>query len=320
VPDPPRSLPNGTGSPPAAEEPPEREHYLGPLATEVVDDVTLDGWPQRPASLPLPATVLAEHRAQDLAKLLAEQAGVWSPQSGVPNPIVVREGSAYARLPEDAQARVAAAAQRLGAVEGALYEVDVVATETTEERAGSWTRLPGVHRLIENQEGRYVADARSAPALDGAMRANEDAASPYATRSTLQARATQKVSARQLRLSSVVEDVRPRRNADGTLRFVPVTGRAEEGLVVDVQPLLEDGGRRMVIVRARAARLASIEALPAAGGDRPGAVVQVPHWHPVGDYTAAAPLADGETLLLVVRTPEAPGRAIAVKVTTRRVQ
>jgi hypothetical protein len=315
VPDPPRAL---SDTPPAEAEAPERAHYIGPLATEIVDDVTLEGWPQRPASLPVPTTALADHRASVLARLLAEEAGVWTPAATEPNPIVVREGSAYARVAPDAQERIAAAAQLLAAAESAYYAVDVVATEGTLDRVRTWTQMPGVTRLIEGQEGRYVVDDRSAASLDQAMRTNEDAASPFAARAALQARSTQKVAMRQLRLSTFVEDARPRRNADGTLRYVPVSGRAEEGLVVEVEPRWERDGRRLVHVRARAARLASIDSVSRGGAE--GASVQNPTWHPTSDVSAGAPLADGDGVLLVLQAPGAPQRAIAVKVSVRRVQ
>jgi hypothetical protein len=314
IPDAPR---NPSAVPLPGDEAQERAHPLGPLATEVVDDVVVEGWPQRPASLPAPPAATAEDRATFLAQLVAEQAGLWRPGGVEANPVTVREGSAYARVPAEAQERVAAAVQRLAAQENGLYEVDILATETTEDRARVWSQLPGVQKV---GDGRYLLDARAVGALDGQMRANEDGTSAFAARATLLARATQKVALKQLRTRTIVEDLRPRRNADGTVRFVPHSGRAEEGLIVEVRPGLEEASRRLVRVRMRAARISGIESVPVGETSPPGAAVQVPQWFPLRDLSAAGLLGDGEAILLLLQSPDATGRALALKVGTRRLQ
>jgi hypothetical protein len=87
-----------------------------------------------------------------------------------------------------------------------------------------------------------------------------------------------------------------------------------------VRPGIEADGKRVVAVRARAARLNQVESVPLGGANAAGPHVQLPRYHPVNDMFAIYPLADGDSILLLMQAPEGMGRAIGVRVTTRKIQ
>jgi hypothetical protein len=123
-----------------------------------------------------------------------------------------------------------------------------------------------------------------------------------------------------LRSHSFVRDLRVTRSADGRQRYRFLPGVAEEGLVLEVRPGLEEDGRTVVTARARAARLKAIESVRPEGVEQKAAAVQVPSYHPVSDRSTGSPLNDREALLLVLDVPAVKGRVIAVKITVKRVQ
>jgi hypothetical protein len=130
------------------------------------------------------------------------------------------------------------------------------------------------------------------------------------------------VAAKNLHALAIVEDLRFWRHTDGkTQRQIPVLGTAEEGIVVLVRPELDagPGGARLVTVDAQAARLKALEALLLPDVEQPAATITVPRHHPVQRRQAAAPLGDGEALLLTLPSPEGTGRAIVVGVRVRRI-
>ena len=93
----------------------------------------------------------------------------------------------------------------------------------------------------------------------------------------------------------------------------------EEGLIVEVRPGLEKDGLRVVTVRARAAKLKSIEdkVYPNATVD---AVIQLPEWFALSDLDDGPYLASGEAILLPLDLPGSDGRKIVVMVAIKKVQ
>ncbi|MHC5011552.1 MAG: tetratricopeptide repeat protein, partial [Planctomycetota bacterium] len=232
IPDPPRTT--GMGTTPGGAE--EREYALGPLATEVVDQVVLEGWPRQPATLPVPLATLRKAREDYLAERLGIAWAQLAPP-GEKTPVVVRGATAtVARTPAE-HLRVQRAVEAFRAHETTLYEVDVLAVEVAEDRLAEWLLSSGARAFTP---GTYLlSDPTGLVNLDQRMRVEEQKESIYGTQSRLLARATEKVVAKQLHAQAIVEDLRPLRTADGRQRYLPVTGMAEEGLVVLVRPELD---------------------------------------------------------------------------------
>ncbi len=304
---------------PAPSGPEEREYALGPLATEVVDDLIAASWPQRPMTVPVP--LATERRARE-RYLASELGGAWSglATDGAESPVTVTGDVARATLLPEQQERLKAAVDRLRAADLTLYDVEVTSAEVTEEtlaellrlgKATTWSNLPGAYLLL---------DEEAETALDQRMRALSATGGLYALQSRLLARATQKVAASNLHTVRIVEDIRFWRDPGGEMRYTPVNGVAEEGIVVLVRPDLDENGRRLVRVEALAARLKSLErvALPTLGSS--AAQVTVPRHYPVQSRTAAPPLGDGQSLLLTLPAPEGTGRVVLVRVGVKRVQ
>jgi hypothetical protein len=314
VPDPPRA---GPLAPDLPEGVVDRGHEVGTLATEVLDEVVLDGWPQRPATVPVPPLAAREFRDGYLAGLIADLSGLRPSGPGESNPVAVRDGIAQARVSPEAHVRIESAVRRLAEAEDALYEVTVLCAPAPLEQASQWASLPGV---TPAGDGRYSVTASAAEGLASGIRGGEPEGGLYAADSVLLCRATQKTALKRIHSVSIVEDLRARRQADGTQRYIPLYGRVEEGIVVEVRPGIEEAGRRMVTVRVRAARLKALEPELFAGVDQQAARVQVPQYHPLLDASGALSLADGESMLVVKRVPEGGPRAVVVLVTTRKVQ
>lgn len=294
-----------------------QEHPLGPLGSEVQDDLVLDGWPsEQAAGSPPPEALAREAREAALATLLATRARLLV--AGEANPVRVREGRASARLAAADHLRLAAAAAWLEAQAGTLLEVEAraydvprAAAEALLAREGL-TALPGGEAWLMLPAMLEAADAELARAAEPA--------SLFTLRSTQVARATQQVVARQLASRGITRQVRVLRAREGEAqRVLAVPGLAEEGLVVQVRPGADEDGRRVTVVRVRAARLRGVEAVPVGGLEAQGVAVDVPRWFPLRERASAAPLADGEPLWLRLEHPSDATRSVLVRVVTRRV-
>jgi hypothetical protein len=202
--------------------------------------------------------------------------------------------------------------------------------EAGAELADAWAAREGVRLLPDASADpataglagtAFLVPAELVLLLDAELARLERLPSLYTLVGRHAARATQQIVLRRLATQSITRQMRVARSAlDGKQRFVPVPGMAEEGLIVQVRPWLEAEGRRMVSVRARAARLDVVERVPLKGVEAPGLLVDVPRWHPFQDKKTATLLADGEALLLRLPIPEHPTRALLVRVITRKLQ
>jgi tetratricopeptide (TPR) repeat protein len=298
--------------------PEARQIALGALATEVADDMVPDGWPEdRSASQPMAEAVARRARDEYLATLLAQRARV--PMPGGTNPVTVHDGLLSATVGTKEQVLLGEAAEFLASQETALYEVDALAVESDRAFADAWVQREGVTVL---GTGSWLVPASLANALDGELEARRVAGpSPYALRVRQIVRATQQVALRQLTVYGITRQMRVARSAKtGEQRLVPVPGVAEEGLVIQVRPGLEEGGQRVVTVRGRAARIRTFERVPLKGVEARDVAMEVPLWHPHQDRASAATLKDGDVLLLRLAVPEDPTRALLVAVSTRKLQ
>lgn len=308
-PDPPRS---GAPAPPEAQDLP-----LGPLGTEVLDDVVMDGWPEdRSAAQPVADAVARRARDGYLAALLARRARLQPAEAA--EAIVVRDGLASVRAGAAERVRLEEAAMFLAAQESALVAVDALCVEADAALADAWSRREGVVALDGGRAA--LVPAALAGALDLALQPRLREPTLFTLSQRQVTRATQQLVLRRLATQGTTRQMRVVRGVgDGAARFVPVPGLAEEGLVLQVRPELDDGGHRVVTVRARAARLRTIESLPLK--DVPaGLSVDVPRWHPVEDRSVAAALADDDALLLRLAVPGDPAKVLLVRVRTRRIQ
>ena len=228
----------------------------------------------------------------------------------------VRGDVASAALTPEGHELLEAAVLRLRAADKALYEVDVVAAEVTDELKGDWLRQS---RATAFTSETWMVPTAGASKLDGLMRAQAAQGGLYTLQSRLLARATQKVAARNLRTLSIVGDLRLWRGQSG-LRYIPVPGLAEEGIVVFVRPGLDAEGRRQVTIEAGAARLSALEQIQMPNVEVAEAKVTIPQHFPSQSRNAAALLGDDEAVLLAMPAPEGAGRSILVKVRVRKVQ
>ncbi len=310
LPDPPPWQPPGKGE--------AQEHPLGPLATEVEDDLVLDGWPEhRSAASPPTEPVARQARDEYLAGLLAGRARLLTPHG--PNPVSVHEGLAQAVAGAREHVLLAAAVAWLAAQENALYDLDLRAFEVVREASEPFTQRAGVTPLPVGEA--WVVPAAQVGQLDAELTRAQVAPSRFALSARQAARATQQVVQRRLQSHSITRQVRVARSAkDQQQRLVPVTGLAEEGLILQLRPGAEEDGRRVTTLRVRAASLRAIESVPLRGVELPGVAVDVPRWHPLQDRSVAAALADGEALVLRLPCPSDPTHVLLVRVVTRRLQ
>jgi len=314
TPDPPREGASVPG--PGATE--EREYDLGALADEVQDAVLDQDWPRRVASAPVPAATLRQAREAYLATSLGS---AWSGlvPAGEASPVSVRGRMASARLTEERHAMLRRAVDAFRARETNLYQVEVLASETTDAGLAEWLELSAAQ---DYTPGTYlVTGPAGVQALAQRLRAPSGGSSLYVLQSNLLARATQKVAARNLHALTIVEDLRFWRHTDGTTqRQIPILGQAEEGIVVLVRPELETDGRRLVTVEAQVARLRALEPMLLPQVELEAAKITVPRHFPLQRRLGAAPLGDGEALLLTMPTPQGGGRVVVVMVRVIRVQ
>lgn len=315
VPDPPRATASSNGE--GGTE--EREYDLGPLATEVVDRVLETGWPQRPASIPVP---LATRRKAREAFLATNLGSTWSGlvAPGEPGPVVVRGRVATAQLTPGRHAMLEQAIDTFRKQETSLFQVDVLSSQTTEQGLAEWLQEGRAQAFTP---GTYlVTDAAGLDAMERRLRPSPTDGGRYHLQAHLLARATQRVAAQDLRALTIVEDIRFWRHTDGhTQRQIPVLGTAEEGIVVLVRPVQETAdGKRLVIVDARAARLKALESLQLPDVELPAAKITVPRHYPTQRRQAAAPLGDHEAIVITLPAPEGDGRIIVVMVHVQKVQ
>jgi hypothetical protein len=314
MPDPDRE--KSPGEAPTGNGPEEREYELGSLATEVDDAVLVEGWPRRPFLEPV--SPAAAQRARE--RYLETQLGLWSKLAapGQPSPVRVDGAVASATLTPEQHAQLRTAVQALRDASTTLYEVNVLTAEVAEETLANWMRDG---KAVSFTPGTYlVTSAEDEQAFDARMRAEGMRGGLYAMNSRLLARATQKVAAHNLRAFRIVQDLRFWRHTDGTMRYIPVYGIAEEGIAVLVRPEIDNDGRRMVVVEAQAARLRDLETVALPNVEVPGGRVTVARHHPVQSRRAAAPLTDTDGVLLTLPAPEGTGRVIVVKVNVKRLQ
>jgi tetratricopeptide (TPR) repeat protein len=295
----------------------ERVYALSPLATEVRDEIVLEGWPQRPAAAPLPLQVVRAARENYLAERLGiDWGGLVQP--GQPTPVRVEGERATARLKPESHQRLAGAVEWFRANEGTLFEVDVVAAEVEDGTLAAWLTVGAAQGFTP---GTYhVTNPTAHAQLDQLMREAAGEGGMFAIQASLLARATQTILARNLHTYTIVENLHHYRMEDGRQRYVPVPGVTEEGIIVIARPELERDGRRRLIADARIARLRSIELVPLPGVEEDQARVQVPRHFPVGVRRAALDLADDHALLLTLPEPTGSGRVIVVKLQARRIR
>lgn len=294
------------------------EHPLGALGVEVLDDVVLDGWPEdRSAAAPVAEAIARKARDEYLAGWLAARARLLT-SSGT-NPVAVHEGLASATLGDEEQVRLGRAAAELRAQETTLYEVDVIAAEVPAAAGEAWSQREGVTALPGG--AAVVVPAALVRTLDAELARAEAGSGLFGLVLRQPVRATQQLVLRRLASHGLTRQMRVARSASSeALRFVPVPGTAEEGLVLQVRPGIEEAEGRVVAVRARAARLKGLDPVPLPDVNVPGLAVDVPRWFPVQDRSAGTLLKDGDALLLRLSLPDAPGNALLLRVLTRRLQ
>lgn len=312
-PDPPRQRQPGD----AQEIAEEREYDLGPLATEVADALLDQDWPRQVASAPVAAATLRRAREAYLASSLASK---WSRlvDPTEESPVIVRGRVATARLTPPGHTALQRAITAFRASETQLYEVEVLASETTAQGVAEWVAAAGAQ---EYTPGTWlVTTPAGVQAIEQRLRAAPTGSGLYVLQSKLLARATQKIAASNLHDITIVEDLRFWRHTDGTTqRLIPVLGTAEEGIVVLVRPELETDGKRLVTVDAQAARLRALEPMRLPEVELGTATITVPRHHARQRKLAAVPLGDEEALVLTMPAPEGAGRVVAIMVRVRRI-
>lgn len=300
-----------------------RDHDLGmALTLEMQDEVLTDDWPdRRSVGEPLPATKLREAREKHLAVLLTEMAGLRGRATEGRLPVVVHDTRATATLGPDEHQRLAAAVARLRTHENDLYRVDVLSAVVPRAQLQAWLDRPGVRAF---DGGTWTLDAAAAAAVDRELRPRAGA-ELYGVQRQFLARATQLVSHARVTARTITRDLHVRVLGDGVQRYTPIPGLAEEGLLVEVRPDLDQDGRRFLYARARVARLRAIERRPYPKAAQPAAVYDVPVWfdgtHPGHSRRTAADIVDdSQALLLPLDLPGTPDQVVLVKVHAVKVQ
>ena len=294
-----------------------REHHIGPLA-QVDDHFVLEEWPQRStASSPLTAAGLRERRNRYLARELSRWSGLADHEASTEDlPLLVQNGAASGRLLPDAHQRVARAVQELRKHEDELYEIDVRTAVVPTPKVSQWLQVPGVSALNPNL---YKVDTNALGPVEGLLDSVQWEGGLFWTKRLLYARPTQQVVHTRLAVQTIVSDHHVRGLADGGARIVPVFDHVEEGLVLEIRPDLERaGGKRLVKVRARAARLESIVTRPHPGVGGQEVKIQDPRWHPTVDHAGAGLLSDTEAFLMPLAIPGHADHQILVRIVVRK--
>jgi len=141
------------------------------------------------------------------------------------------------------------------------------------------------------------------------------AGSRYGLQGRLLARATQRVAAKNLRVTTIVETpgLAARRRHAAT---DPVMGPAEEVSSCSCARISRPGGHASRHLQALAARLERLDRLRLPDLEREGATVTVPRHHPVASRSTGVSLGDEEAVLLALPVPEDPenGRILVCRV------
>ncbi len=303
-----------------------REYALGPLATEVEDLVVGDPWPEL-HTVAEGVSAGARRRARDehLSWLLGRMANIDNAGSAAVRPILVHDGVATANLAPEEHVQLQRAVMRLNNCKTHHYVVNVESAVMPRARWSEWRRLEGV-RTNDRGSLRATGAPREMMASElTTLRETEHlfnmAFSPKLARST------QKVLRQSTRSRDITKDLRMRITDHGRQAYTAIAGKAEEGLVVEVRPSIEqvDAAMRDVSIRVRAARLRTIESRAYPGANQPAARYDVPLWHETttGSFAEVSDveiLDDRTTVFLPLELPGKPDELIVVSVTVRRVQ
>ncbi|MDA1193753.1 MAG: hypothetical protein O2894_01065 [Planctomycetota bacterium] len=322
TPDPPRVAPGE--SPIVPSDVLVRDYPVGALSIDVDDEFMPEAWPELGTVKDgVSATDRRRLRDRYLADLLFELSGIDPEGPGGRDAIVVQDHRATGTLGVDGHVRLQQALRRLESHDSDLYQVRIRSGVVDSTRWQGWVTREDV---VRNENGNYQVSGPAREMLEDEFATLSGEAGIFAGTRDLLARATQQVAFVQLRSRGITKDLEVRSLTGDRMRYTRVAGTAEEGLVVEVRPMLErDGGQRIVRVRARAARLRSIETKPYPQADRPEAIYDVPRWHPGNEPTHSDMrdielLGDDAALLIPLPLPGAESDRVVLLVSVRRVQ
>ena len=290
----------------------QREHDLGPLATEVLDHAIDEAWPDLASAALLPRADRVLERDTVLATMLAQMARMGAEDGDA---LSVAQGRCVATLTPEQHVRLARAARDLRRHEARLYQVEAV-----------WREMPAADWI------RWQQTAGVSPAESGAIRMGADTPTPlddiqdegrlFVGRASTLARATQRVALRRLQERTIVRDVRAIQAPSGTTRLLPESDLIHQGLVFEVRPGLEREGVRAVYVRARSARWERVDSRP--HPLHPQTAIDVPFWHravdqPRADRSISEIVGDNDVLLIELPVPGDVRKRLIVKLRLRVV-
>ncbi len=324
VPDPPRETTQPAIVPADLDS---RDYRLGPLSTEVGDQMVAQDWPAlRTVAEGLSEADLRRLRDDNLANILMQLAGIDAAGPGAADSVVVQDHLVHATMSRDSHIRLQQAVQRLRSHENDLYQVLVQSAEISNTLWKKWTAIEGVQ---PNSEGNFRIQGAARKAIEAEMGAVMKRPGMFNTRRVQPARATQMVTHIHLRSHHITKDLYRRLLDHGKERFTAIPGVAEEGLVVEVRPKVEfeqgGMGARRVRVRARAARLKAIEQRTYPKTKLASAIYDVPVWYTGTKSTHSEAgddeILDNDTLLMLpLIYPGAPDRRIVIIVGVRKTQ
>ena len=321
TPDPPRTT-NG-GGPIVPSDVLVRDYPVGSLSIEVDDAIVPEAWPElrtvREGVAPADRRRL---RDRNLADVLMQLAGIDVEGPGGRDAVVVQDHRATGTLGEAGHVRLQQALQKLASHENDLYQVRVRSGVVPPATWTAWVAREGFAR---NRNGNYVIAPAARGELEKEFVALCEAPLLHACSHDLLARSTQQVAALEVVPHAICKDLFVRRLSKG-VRVTPVSGTAEEGLVVEVRPMLErSGGVRFVRVRARASKLREIEKVVHPQANIPEAVYDVPRWHDgnekaFSDVRDSELLSDENALLVPLPLPGSKEDRVVILITVRKVQ
>jgi tetratricopeptide (TPR) repeat protein len=322
IPDPPREQPAPAIVPADLVS---RDYPVGALSVEVEDQAVPDGWPTlRTVAEGVPLPDRRRQRNLILADVLMRLAGVDPESPGGRDAVVVQDHKAVGLLSPEDHIHLQQGLQRLRSHENDLYQITVLSAVVGAERWQGWTEAKGATR---NGAGDVLLRGQALQRIQAEMATLAARPGLFQTRRTLLARATQQVAHVALASRGITKDLAMRRLASGRVRYTPIPGTAEEGLVVEVRPMLErhlaaGSSVRSVRVRARAAKLKAIESHPYPGAQEKAEVYDVPSWYPgnepgLSERRDAEILDDDGALLVPLAMPGSEGQRIVVYLRVR---
>lgn len=321
TPDPPRA--SGGNGPIVPSDVLVRDYPVGALSTEVEDEIAPESWPVlRTVQEGVSAADRRRLRDRNLADILTQLAGIDVEGPGGRDAVVVQDHRATGTLGQSGHVRLQQALQKLASHDNDLYEVRVRSAVVNAQRWNGWVAREGFAR---NRNGNYTVAASAREALEKELVELGATGGLFADSHRLTARATMQVRATQLRSRTIKKDYNVRRLKSG-MRYAPVYGTAEEGLIVEVRPMLErEGGVRFVRVRARAARIRTIEESRYPGADNARVVRDVPRWYDgnqrsLSEVRDSELLGDDNALLLPLPLPGSDTDRIVILLTVEKVQ